>query len=116
MEIKNAVIEDTFLGRECHGIFTFSISVMFDGCVCCNVGGYALDGYDKQTQRRVFHAKSAELISRILDVVGVDRWENLKGKYVRIKDCGFGSPVYEIGNLMEDKWLNVREFFQKSDD
>ena len=27
------------------------------------------------------------------------------------KDNGWGSTIDEIGNLMEDKWFNIREFF-----
>ena len=38
-------------------------------------------------------------------------WEDLKGKYIRVKDNGWGSTIDEIGNLMEEKWFNLREFF-----
>ena len=112
-EIKNAQIESTMLGREDHGIMTFMIFVKFDKCVACGVGGYALDGYDKNLQQRVFCANGMEAVSKILDVVGVDKWEDLPGKYIRIKDNGWGSTIDEIGNLMEDKWFNLREFFGK---
>lgn len=110
MEIKNAQITGTMLGREDHGIFTFMIFVKFEGC-SCGIGGYALDYYDKELCRRVYSAKSLEAVSKILDIVGVDRWEDLNGKYIRIKDNGWGSTINEIGNLMEDKWFNLREFF-----
>ena len=112
-EIKNAKITSTKLGREDHGIMTFMICVEFGGC-CCGIGGYALDGYDKTTQKRVFRAKSMEAISEVLKVVGVDSWEDLPGSYIRIKDNGWGSTIDEIGNLMEDKWFNLREFFSKN--
>lgn len=112
MEIRNAKIRSTKLGREDHGIFTFMIYIEFSGCGC-GVGGYALDSYDRVTEKRVFSAKSLEAISAILDVVGVDNWEDLKDKYIRIKDNGWGSTVDEIGNLMEEKWFNLREFFSK---
>lgn len=112
MEIRNAQIANTMLGREDHGIFTFMIYIRFDGCGV-GVGGYSLDEYDKETQTRIFQAESMEIIAKILDVVGVDTWEDLKGKYIRIKDNGWGSTVDEIGNLMEDKWLNIREFFKE---
>ena len=46
---------------------------------------------------------------------GVDSWEDLKGEYIRVKDEGWGSTINEIGNLMEDKWLNFREFFSKEE-
>lgn len=110
-EIKNAKITATMLGREDHGIMTFTISVKFDECVSCGIGGYALDYYDRTSETRVCSPKSMKAITKILDVVGVDTWEDLKGKYIRIKDNGWGSPIDEIGNLMKDKWFNLREFF-----
>ena len=111
MEIKNAKITSTMLGREYHGIMTFMIFVEFDKCVHCGIGCYALDEYDRETKTRVFTAKGLEAISRILEVVGVDKWEDLSGKYIRIKDNGWGSTIDEIGNLMEDRWFNLRELF-----
>lgn len=114
MEIRNAKITRTMLGREDHGIMTFMIFIEFGACGC-GIGGYALDGYDKETKTRVFSAKSMEAVSKILDVVGVDTWEKLPNQYIRIKDNGWGSTVDEIGNLMEDKWFNIREFFSKGE-
>ena len=112
MEIRNAQITNTMLGREDHGIFTFMIYIQFGACGC-GIGGYSLDEYNKETKTRVFQAESMEIIAKILDVVGVDTWEQLKGQYIRIKDNGWGSTVDEIGNLMEEKWINIREFFKE---
>lgn len=114
MEIKNAKIIRTMLGREDHGIMTFMIYVEF-GCCGCGVGGYAIDGYDRELKTRVFTAKGMEAISKILEVVGVDTWEELPGKYIRIKDNCWGTTIDDIGNLMEDKWFNLREFFSKGE-
>lgn len=112
MEIRNAKITSTMFGREDHGIMTFMIFIEFGGCGC-GVGGYALDGYDKAADTRVFRAESMEAIAKILDVVGVDKWEQLPGSYIRVKDNGWGSTIDEIGNLMEEKWFNLRDFFSK---
>lgn len=114
MEIRNAKIISTMLGREDHGILTFMVYVEFDGCGC-GIGGYALDHYDRDTKKRVFSVKSMEAISKILETVGVDTWEDLSGKYICVKDNGLGSTIDEIGNLMEDKWFNIRDFFAKGD-
>lgn len=110
MEIRNAKITSTMLGREDHGIMTFLLFVEFGGCGCA-IGGYALDQYDPVNKTRVYSAKSIEIISKILDVVGVEKWEDLEGKYIRIKDMGWDSTICEIGNLMNDNWLNFSEFF-----
>lgn len=109
--IKNAIIESTMLGREDHGLMTFMILVKFDKGGSCGIGGWALDQYDKNTKTRVFQAKSMEVISKILEVVGVETWEELPGKYIRFEDGGWGSTITKIGNIIENKWFDIREFF-----
>lgn len=54
-----------------------------------------------------------EAISKVLEVVGVDKWEDLPGKYIRFEDNGWGSAVTKIGNIIEEKWLDLEEFFRK---
>lgn len=112
MEIKNARIRSTMLGREDHGIMTFMIFVDA-GNFGCGVGGYALDSRDRETKTRVFSAAGLEAISKVLEVVGVNTWEQLPGKYIRFKDNGLGSTIDEIGNIIDDKWFNLKEFFSK---
>ena len=56
-----------------------------------------------------------EAISKILEVVGVDEWEDLPGKYIRIEYKGLGSTVTKIGNIIEGKWFDLNEFFGKID-
>ncbi len=68
---------------------------------------------EKGQRKKVFLAKSMESISKVLDVVGVDRWEDLPGKYIRIEDNGLGSTINKIGNIIEDKWFDLKEFFGK---
>lgn len=115
MEIRNARITNTMLGREDHGIMTFMIYVDISESGGCGIGGWALDGYDRETKTRVFSAKSMEAVSKILDTVGVDTWEQMRGKYIRVKDNGWGKTIDEIGNLMENKWFNIREFFSNAE-
>lgn len=81
MKIRNAKIRSTMLGREDHGIFTFMIFVEFGGSGC-GIGGYALDGYDRTSESMVFSSKKLEAISKILETVGVDKWEDLPGQYI----------------------------------
>lgn len=110
MTIRNAKITSTMFGREDHGVMTFVIFVEFHGG-CCGIGGYVLDAYDKGEECRVYSGKGLEAISKILEVVGVDMWEDLPGSYIRVKENGWGSTIDEIGNLMEEKWFNIRDFF-----
>lgn len=110
--IKNARITSTMLGREDHGIMTFMIYIDA-GDFSCGVGGFCLDEFNTTTQTRVFRAESMEVISEILDVVGVDKWEDLPGKHIRFEDAGWGSTVTKIGNIINDKWFDMREFFSR---
>lgn len=108
--IKNARITSTMLGREDHGIMTFMIYIDA-GDFSCGVGGFCLDEFNTTTQARVFRAESMEAISKILDVVGVDKWEDLPGKHIRFEDAGWGSTVTKIGNIITDKWFDMKNFF-----
>ena len=110
--VKNAKIRSTMLGREDHGIMTFMIYIDANG-FSCGIGGYSLDEFDSTTKTRAFRAESMEAISKILEVVGVDKWEDLPGKYIRFEDNGYGSTITKIGNIVNDKWFDMREFFEK---
>lgn len=108
--INNAMIISTILGREDHLNMTWMIYIKTSSFVC-GIGGYCLDGYDKETKTRVFKAESMESISELLDVVGVDKWEDLPGKYIRFEDNGWGSSITKIGNIIEDRWFDLEGFF-----
>lgn len=110
--ITNARIKSTMLGREDHGIMTWMIYIDAED-FSCGVGGYCLDSYDKETKTRVFRAESMESVSKLLEVVGVDKWEDLPGKYIRFEDSGWGSTVTKIGNIIKDDWFDLKEFFGK---
>lgn len=110
METENARIESTFLGREDHGIFTFTIMLDY-GMAGQGFGNYSLDEWNRTTEKRVGHKRGIDLIAAILDRVGVNGWEELVGKYVRVEhDCG---NVYRIGHIIKDKWCNPKDFFDK---
>lgn len=107
-EIKNARIESTNLGFEGHGIFSYMIFLDYGGSGQ-GFGGYALGGdYAERT------------ITGILTAVGVDNWEDLKGKYVRVsfgnEAAGFGNKIKAIGNIIEDKWFDPKELADQLED
>lgn len=109
-EIKNARITHVSLSMADHGCLTYSLTLEF-GCCGCVYGGYCIGhGY---LGAKEFSAsnKGLEAMMRIMDVVGVERWEDLNLRYIRIVDPGFGGVIDTIGNIIEDKWFNQREFF-----
>lgn len=110
--IVNAQITNVTLGYEDHGILTFGLTIKF-GCSGCVYGGFALDNYDKSLGRRIPTAKGFKCLTEIMKVVGVRNWEDLQGKYIRVVDSGIGSSLDKIGNLMEDKWFSIKEFWEE---
>lgn len=109
-EVLNAKIEFVSFGYEDHGILTFGLGLKLSGGGCV-FGGYALDEYDKDRDRRVPTAKGFECLTEIINTVGVRNWEDLKDKYIRVVFNGYGAGISKIGNIMEDKWFDVKEFF-----
>lgn len=97
--IQNAKISGTMLGIEDHGIFTSFVYLETDGGGI-GVGGYVLGG-----------KSGIEYLKEILNVVGVEKWEDLKGKYCRVEFED--NRAKRIGNIIEDKWLDQKEFFKQ---
>ena len=112
MEIRNAIITSTRITIADHGILTFYLDI--EGCGwSCSYGGYCIGkGYLGAKEFSVDRGEGLEAMMRIMDVVGVDTWEDLAGKLVRVKMEDWGSPINVIGNIMEDKWFNIEEFFK----
>lgn len=111
-EIRTARIVDTRLTMADHGCLTFYITLEGAGWYA-SYGGYAIaHGHLGATEFKAENGDGLEAMMRIMDVVGVDRWEDLVGKYVRA-DATWrnGASVDKIGNIIEDKWYNIRKFF-----
>ena len=106
IEIKNARITSTTLGPEDHGIMTANLNLDYGGSMQ-GFGGYSLDVYDDKLKKRVPHIALAQFITRVMEVVGVEKWEDLKGKVLRVK--GEHGNIHAIGHYLEDKWFNPAE-------
>lgn len=115
MEIKNARIIYVDLSMADHGCFTLRIGIQFDQHVHTEIGGYVLGHGFVGADIFEGSPKGIEEIMRIMDVVGVSRFSELTGKYIRIIDEGWNKPVKKFGNIMEDKWFDYDEFYKKED-
>lgn len=113
IEIKNALIDGTMLGWEDHGILTFSIGLDYGDSGHQGAGLYALDEVEKDAKgkfvRRNGSAAGMQLIAELMRVVGVSKWEDLKGEHVRVK--ADYSKVYAIGHLLKNDWLDFESFW-----
>lgn len=110
LEIKNAKITRVSLSMADHGCLTFYVGLNGGGW-CCNFGGYCIGhGY---LGAESFQGSEAglEVLMRIMDTVGVECWEDLKGQYCRVKTEGWGGKILSIGNILKDKWFDIKEFY-----
>lgn len=115
LEIKNAKITNVSVSMEDWGCLTFYITLDGGGWGC-NYGGYCIGkGY---LGAKEFYSTGAglEILMRIMDTVGVEKWEDLKGKYCRVKTEGWGGTIQAIGNILTDKWFDVKEFYSNYND
>lgn len=102
IETKNAKITGTEFGYGGHGIMTFWLRLDYGGGSCQAFGGYSLGGIEKGWKDAI------GLIETVLNVVGVDTWEKLKGERVRVK--AEHEKVHAIGNYLEEEWLDLKEW------
>lgn len=110
METHNAKIESTMLGYEDHGIMTSYLHLKYSG-FGQGFGGYCLDDYSDELKERIPTEAAGEWIKEILTVVGVEKWEDLTGKHIRL--MVENGRIIKIGNLMEEKWFCPKELFEK---
>lgn len=101
-EISNAVIESTSISIEDHGVLTAWLFLEFGGSGC-GFGGYCLG---KRRGGNLSDKNYAgEFLVRVLNVVGYEKWENLKGKPLRALHTGLGGGILAIGNYLKDEWF-----------
>lgn len=112
-KIYNAKITDTSITMGDHGCLTFRIRLE-SGALYVSYGGYCIgQGFLGSDAFTAENGSGLVAMMRIMDVVGVEKWENLKGKYVRFVDDAWGFTVNKIGNIIEDKWFDIDKFFKE---
>jgi hypothetical protein len=94
--IKNARVTGTTLGIEDHGCLTFMIHLDY-GRAGQGFGGYNLPSTN---------GFCAVAIRRVLEVLGVRSWEELKGLHVRAD--ADSAHVYRLGNIITDEWVDLK--------
>ena len=110
MEIKNAKITGVSLTMADHGILTFQIFIEGGGWAC-SIGNYVNGKGYLGAKHWEVHGSGLVAMMKIMDVVGVKKWEDLTGKYIRVVDNDWGSTITKIGNILKDEWFDLREFF-----
>ena len=110
-KITNMKITNVSLSMADHGCLTFGLTLEGSGFGVV-YGGYCIGHGYLGADSFKGNQYGIECLMRIMDTVGVERWEDMKGKYIRIVDNGWGSTITTIGHIIEDKWFDVKEFFK----
>lgn len=115
-EIKNAQIVGADLSMADHGCLTFNLELR-GAAWAVNYGGYNFGyGYlgaeDKDFEG---FAEGAKAIMMIMNTVGVEKFSDLKGKYVRVA-IKSGAVVKIIGNIVKNRWFDYGSFFEEESD
>lgn len=125
-DLHLARIEGTSLGTEDHGVFTASLHLLYgSGGSGQSAGGYVLDSrevegdYSNYTRRGTGYGH--DFIMQMINTVGVDTWEDVKGKTIYVLkaiDDDWGR-ILGIANLYDPEQKNLvfedhkMEFFSK---
>ena len=105
--ISNAVIKDAQIKIDDRAKLTVWISLDYGGAGQC-FGGYNLYSELKSDANWAGH-----FIYKCMSVVGVEEWDRLKGKCVRIEHDkkGLAGLIIAIGHIINDDWFNPSEDF-----
>ena len=112
-KVENALITNASISMADHGCLTFNLVLKGNGWGC-SYGGYCIaHGYKGAKEFNAKNGSGLVAMMRIMDVVGVSRWEDIPGQYVRVDvGDGWGSTITRIGNVIEDKWFDIEKFFE----
>nr|DAH39584.1 MAG TPA: hypothetical protein [Caudoviricetes sp.] len=113
-EILNAQIVSTKLGED-HGCLTANLSIKGAGWGC-TFGGYCLDHWCAKVGE--YHSSDGYgAIVELMKTLGVESWEELKGKYVRVEIETYASgKILKIGHFMKNQWFSFKEYFEQVKD
>lgn len=99
--IENAVIESTEIDMGDRGLLTAWIELAYSS------GGQGFGGYALYLPKGWAHHElksfAGHFIFRALEVAGVEKWSQLKGKTVRVRHTCV--HVEAIGHIIKDDWF-----------
>ena len=115
--IENAQITNVSLSASDYCCLSLNLTLKAAGWGVV-YGGYCLgkvypNSYEKDSYEG--SADGMEAIMRIMDVVGVSRLEDMKGKYIRVATKGLSSTIKIIGNIINDRGFDYGSFFKDKD-
>lgn len=105
MEIKNATIINVNMSTDDHGGLVISVEL--------NYGGSGQSFGNMMTFNPKFPENDVTgfFIYRLMQVVGVGRFENLRGQPVRVK--AHHNHIEALGHFIENRWFNFENDIER---
>lgn len=108
LETKNAIIESAELTTSDHGLLSGWLTLDYGGSGQ-RFGGWSLylpKGYRHHT----LGSPAGHWIFRVMEIAGVEKWSQLKGKTIRVRAEHKG--VQAIGHITKEDWFDPSADFQ----
>lgn len=112
MESKNAVIKSARIDTGDRGLLTAWLDLDYGGSGQ-GFGGYALY-LPKSFSHHAMLSHAGHFLFRVMEIAGVDRWDQLAGKTIRVRARRTG--VEAIGHIVNDDWFCPRDDFSTPSD
>lgn len=111
IETKNAIITGAEIMNDDHGVLSAWIYLDY-GEIAQGFGGYSLYLPKSFTHHNPKGPNYAgHFIWRVMEVAGVEKWSQLKGKTIRVQ-CEH-SKVHAIGHIVKEDWFNPSRDFER---
>lgn len=111
MEIRNAIIESVTLDMGDRGLLTAYLHLDYGNGGHQGFGGFVLylpKGFSHHQKDSGF---AGHFIFRCMQIAGVESWDKLKGKTVRVKATQ--GRVEAIGHIVKEDWFCPEIEFKK---
>lgn len=107
MEVKNAVIKSAIITNDDHGLLSAWLALDY-GSAVQSFGGYSLYSPGRPNDKGNY---CGLFIWRVMEVVGVSKWDQLPGKTIRVR-AGW-TNIEAIGHIIENKWFEPAKEFKE---
>lgn len=113
--IVNAVIRSTSITIADHGVLSVWLDLDYGGSGQ-GFGGYVLGGLRDTNAGRHKEQKNlaAEFIVAVLLAAGVEKWDQLPGKTIRVRKTDSWGDILAIGHIVKDNlWFSPKDTFER---